>query len=233
MDGVARAGEGRVMDFLKILRSVEELLYEVISWLVFYPKTLWMTATGPLRTMAYSDREQQDKPEQQYLETLSPPLFLVLSILIAWGIERAAHLSLPPSHTDLGRLVQASSQNLLIFRALAYSLFPLLFATAGLKIAGRQLNRESLRAPFFAQCYLGGAMAIGTGLGTTAIRFPGEVLTFVGLGLILIVWGWYLTVQWRWLRRIEGVGPVRAAVWAVGVMVAADLLVIAAGVATA
>lgn len=221
------------MDFLKILRSIEELLYEVISWLVFYPKTLWMTATGPLRTMAYSDREQRDRPEQQYLETLSPPMFLVLSILIAWGIERAAHLSLPASQTDLGRMIQASSQNLLIFRALAYSLFPLLFATAGLKIEGRQLNRESLRAPFFAQCYLGGAMAIGTGLGVTAIRYPSEALTLAGLALILVVWGWYLSVQWRWLKRSEAVGPVRAAIWTVGVMAGALALQIAAGLAAA
>ncbi|HUH09643.1 MAG TPA: hypothetical protein VLZ73_03745, partial [Brevundimonas sp.] len=69
------------MNVLTILRSVEELLYEVISWLLFYPRTLWMTVTRPLRTMRYSDSEQRDRPEQQYLETLSPPLFLVLSIL--------------------------------------------------------------------------------------------------------------------------------------------------------
>ena len=61
------------MNALTLLRSVEELLYEVASWLVFYPKTLWMTLSGPLRAMAYSDREQHDKPEQQYLETLRSP----------------------------------------------------------------------------------------------------------------------------------------------------------------
>ena len=207
------------MDFLKILRSIEELLYEVISWLVFYPKTLWMTLSGPLRAMAYSDREQRDKPEQQYLETLSPPMFLVLSILIAWGIERAAHLSLPASHTDLGQMIQASSQNLLIFRALAYSIFPLMFAVAGLRLDGEQLTRESLRAPFFAQCYLGGTLAIALGLGATGIRYPDETLSLVGVGLILAAFVWYLAVQWRWLRRGDRAGPLKAAVWTGGVFV--------------
>ncbi|RZJ27826.1 MAG: hypothetical protein EON85_10405, partial [Brevundimonas sp.] len=75
------------MNVLTILRSVEELLYEVMSWLLFYPRTLFMTLTHPLRTMRYSDGEQRDKPDQQYLETLSPPLFLVLSILLAHGLE--------------------------------------------------------------------------------------------------------------------------------------------------
>ena len=67
------------MNVLTILRSVEELLYEVMAWLLFYPLTLWKTLRRPLQTMAY---EQKDKPDKQDLETLSPPLFLVLSILL-------------------------------------------------------------------------------------------------------------------------------------------------------
>ena len=39
------------MNVLTILRSVEELLYEVMSWLLFYPRTLWTTLTRPLATM--------------------------------------------------------------------------------------------------------------------------------------------------------------------------------------
>lgn len=63
------------MNVLTILRSVEELLYKVISWLLFYPLTFWRTLTRPMGTMRYSDAEQRDKAEKQYLETLSPPLF--------------------------------------------------------------------------------------------------------------------------------------------------------------
>ena len=33
------------MDFMKLLKSLEELLYEVVSWLVFYPLTLWHSLT--------------------------------------------------------------------------------------------------------------------------------------------------------------------------------------------
>lgn len=217
------------MDLLKILRSVEELLYEVISWLVFYPKTLWMAVTRPIRTMGYSDREQREKPEQPYLETLSPPLFLVLSILLAYGIERAAHIAMPAAQTDLGRMILTSPQNLLAYRALSYSLFPLTFATAGLMLRGEQVNRESLRAPFFAQCYLGGALAIALGLGATGIRYPSETLTLAGFALTLLAFGWYVVVQWRWLRRIEKVGPAKAVGWSIGLFVTAMALVILGG----
>jgi hypothetical protein len=32
-------GKG-AMDFVKIIRSVEEFLYEAMTWLLFYPRTL-------------------------------------------------------------------------------------------------------------------------------------------------------------------------------------------------
>ncbi len=39
------------MSFFQILRSVEDFLYEVMTWLVFYPRTLWRVIRHP-RTMA-------------------------------------------------------------------------------------------------------------------------------------------------------------------------------------
>lgn len=45
------------MYFMKWLSSLDELLYEVISWLVFYPLTLWRTCTRPLGMMDYADAQ--------------------------------------------------------------------------------------------------------------------------------------------------------------------------------
>jgi len=39
------------MDFMRLLQSLEELLYELVSWLVFYPVTLWRTLTRPREMM--------------------------------------------------------------------------------------------------------------------------------------------------------------------------------------
>lgn len=202
------------MDLLKILRSVEELLFELISWLVFYPRTLWKTLTHPLQTMAYSDREQADKPDQQYLDTLSPPLFLVLSIGLAHGIEVLAGLNLPPLHNAVAQGLLSSNQNLLIFRALMFSLHPLLFAVIWLHASGRRLDRETLRAPFFAQCYLSGATSILVGLASTGVRYPSEVLTLVGVVLILTSTVWYVAVQYHWLSQVQGMGRAKAVLWA-------------------
>jgi len=203
------------MNALTLLRSVEELLYEVVSWLVFYPKTLWMTLSRPLRTMAYSDREQRDKPDQQYLDTLSPPLFLVLSILLAHGIELAAGLHLDQSRTAIGRMVTSSDQTLLSVRALAFSIYPVVYAVLVLLLSRKRIDRETVRPPFFAQCFLSGALAILTSVGSTGIRYPSEAATLAGLALIVATTVWFLWVQTRWLARIEGVGGAAAFAWSV------------------
>lgn len=204
------------MNAMKILQSVEELLYEVMSWLLFYPRTLLMTLRHPLRTMRYSDREQQDKPEKQYLETLSPPLFLVLSILAAHGLE----------------LLFANDQNLLAFRALMFSLHPLVFAWAFLKLSGRKIDRESLRTPFFAQCYLAGATSILISLGSLGAQDPAMWTTLGGVGIVVATTVWYIAVQRLWLIATPGMTPLRAWGWSItlyavttGIVVAANALV--------
>jgi hypothetical protein len=50
------------MDFLKLIQSLDELLYEIMSWLIFYPVTLWRTLTKPLTMMTYSEVELGIRP---------------------------------------------------------------------------------------------------------------------------------------------------------------------------
>ncbi len=71
------------MNFTQLLKSLDDLLYEVVSLLVFYPVTMWRALRPPLRMMDYSDTELGDREEKQYADTLSPPLFLLLSLIIS------------------------------------------------------------------------------------------------------------------------------------------------------
>ena len=75
------------MDFLKLIRQLDELLYEVMSWLVFYPVTLWRALRHPSKMMDYSDAELGDPAERQYTDTLSPPLFLLLTLVLSHALE--------------------------------------------------------------------------------------------------------------------------------------------------
>ena len=140
------------MDLLKILRSFEEFLFEAVSWLVFYPLTLWRILRGPLAAMDYSDREQSDSEERRYDDALSPPLFLLATIVLTNLLSMALHVPPPPEATDLSRVVYASQQNLVLFRSLAFSLIPLVAAVTLLRHEKKRISRETLRAPFYAQC---------------------------------------------------------------------------------
>ncbi|MGQ3041492.1 MAG: hypothetical protein ACT6TH_01940 [Brevundimonas sp.] len=216
------------MNAMKILQSVEELLYEVMSWLLFYPRTLLMTLRHPLRTMHYSDAEQRDKPEKQYLETLSPPLFLVLSILLAHGLEMIFGVGVTNEANPVSRFITSSEQNLLAFRALMFSLHPLVFAWAYLKLAGHRIDRDSLRPPFFAQCYLSGATSILISIGSLGVNDPALWTTLSGIAIVAITTAWYVTIQRLWLMSVPGMTRLKAWGWAVGLYLLTTGLVVAA-----
>jgi hypothetical protein len=191
------------MDLLKIIRSIEEILYEIMTWVVFYPRTLGRAVTHPVEMMEYSDVEQTEAPEAQYSDALSPPLFLLLSILIAHGIEVVLRQETLLGG-GLGTEIAKSHEYLLVLRAIAFSIFPMLFALAVLKSLGRKIDREHLRAPFFAQCYAAAPFALAIRLASIAIRAPVEPLKIAGLAAIPLIVTCYLWLQTRWLAAHVG-----------------------------
>ena len=139
------------MNFFNLLKSLDELLYEVMSWLVFYPITLWRTLVHPLKMMDYSDLEQRDSEDQQYTDTLSPPLFLLLSLILVHAAEIAlvGNDAIVASKIGLSALV-SNNTDLIILRIATYSLFPVLLATRLVRARKGGLNRNTLRGPFTA-----------------------------------------------------------------------------------
>lgn len=41
------------MIFMNLLKSLDDLLFEIMGWLVFYPFTFWRTLRHPWRMMDY------------------------------------------------------------------------------------------------------------------------------------------------------------------------------------
>ena len=115
MDGVA-AGGLRV-PFLIFLKSFEVLLYEVMSWLVFYPRTMWRSIRHPLSLMERTEDELKLTPAEQFRDVVSPPIFLLLTVVAANGIEvpfvalpRSSRLSDHAGH----RLLHSIAKTLLV-----------------------------------------------------------------------------------------------------------------------
>ena len=206
------------MDLLKILRSFEEFLFEAVSWLVFYPLTLWRILRGPLAAMDYSDREQSDSEEHRYDDALSPPLFLLATIVLANLISLALHVPPPPEVSTVTRTLLASQQNLILFRSLAFSLIPLVAAVTLLRHEKKRISRETLRPPFYAQCYLAALCAAFVSVGGTIFQRP-DLPNAVGAAIMIGGTCWFLFVQSRWFARRLGISVVKGvgvAVWAMG-----------------
>jgi hypothetical protein len=62
------------------------------------------------------------------------------------------------------------------------------------------MTRESLRRPFFMQCYLTAPFAVALSTSMVFVRLPGELSTTLGIATGVISAGWYLVVQAGWLK---------------------------------
>ena len=211
------------MDFIKLIRSLEELLYEVVTWLVFYPRTMWRILAHPAATTRYSEDEQADAPAEQYTDTLSPPLLLMLTILIAHGFELGMGAKMPETKTAVAKALFGSEQNLLMLRALLFSIFPLVAATTLLGRRKLVLDRAALRGPFFSQCYLTAPFALVISVAGVLVRMAPDTTKLAGAALALAGIVWYLAVETGWFRRQLGVGNVSAFLVVVGIFLKASL----------
>lgn len=190
------------MDFMKIIESLDEALYTVMGWLVFYPMTLWRALVRPLRIMAYADREVSDRPEEQYDDAIRPPLFLFLTLLISHGIEitvQGQNVLLTDRH-GLAALVD-SDLALLALRMVLFSLFALMMAVRLLRRQGVRLTHNSLRRPFYGQCFTAAPFTLMIGIGTLMIGVPHGHWRMGGFALLIGAVLWYLGVQTLWFSQ--------------------------------
>ncbi|WP_343518259.1 hypothetical protein [Sphingomonas sp.] len=190
------------MHFMGLLKSLDELLYEVMSWLIFYPITLWRTLTRPLQMMGYSDQELGQADERQYSDTLPPPLFLLVSLLLAHGLELVVVGDSPliESKHGLAALVHDDT-TLLIMRLVIFSVFPLMFAALMVRRRRIGLTRDTLRGPFYAQCYAVAPFALVLSIAGILIQTSWLEVQAAGLllgAIALIVFG---LVQARWFAQ--------------------------------
>ena len=191
------------MDFIRILRSLEELLYEAMTWIVFYPRTLWRSIKSPIRMLQYAQRELGDAPDQQYTDTLSPVLFLMLTLALSHAVTQAVAPTSGELHGLMARLM-GSEQNQLITRSVAFAIFPLVYSTQQLRRTRTPLDRNTLRAPFHGQCFIAAVFALLLGIGVMLMTTGNSALIVTGASLATIAVIWYVGVQARWSHEYGG-----------------------------
>jgi hypothetical protein len=221
------------LDFLKLLRSFEDLLFEVLTWIIYYPRTLWMVVRHPLQMLDYSNHEQMDEEQEQYTDTMSPPLLLLLTLVFAHVVEINTHQESIRAGSAMARAIVASDQNVIALRAVVFGLLPLFGAANYVRSKNLPLERKYLRGPFFAECYAATVFALMVATTTTmSTLFPSArpLLLPVGYTASTI---WFLTVEVLQMRRSLGFSIIKALMLATWNLVKALVIVIAVGLALA
>jgi len=210
------------MDFIGIIRSLEELLYEVMSWLIFYPRTLWKTLRDPAGVAAYSDAEQDQQPDERYTETLSPPLLLMITMVLTYALSHWIGVDEPVATTEAGEAVTQSPQNLLLLRALIFAIIPLVISVICMRGGGISIDRKTLRRPFYSQCFLVAPFALMVQSALAVYPLPAYGTFAAILGLVAFLW--FIWAQTGWFAARLDLSRRVALVWATASVLAAVIV---------
>jgi hypothetical protein len=199
------------LDFIRIIRSVEELVFEIMSWIVFYPYTLWRAVRHPLALAIEVSKVMKEDVDHEFRHHLSPILFLLISIGLAHAIELGMNenVQLAPSRT--AAVIEQSDLFLIILRATLWGLVPLVIGLGHEVISGRRISRDGLRARFLEQCFYAGPLALGLSTAIALGRYQASDLMPYALTLGAITAFWFLATQVIWTRHELNVSTPRAA----------------------
>lgn len=217
------------MDFMRLLKSVEELLYELVTWILFYPLTLWRCIRRPVPMMIYAGTELGEGDTERYDDALSPPIFLLLTLFIAHLIALQFGV---PSKVELPD-VFADERNLLFFRAIAFSLFPLVLALRDVRRRGARLTRQTLKPVFCSQCYAAAPFILTVDLALIVGQYANMPAMLAAGAIFLLGLAWYIGAEVAWLMQDGQItrGPAFfTAVWtiALGSLVVLTVVVLTA-----
>lgn len=194
------------------LNSLDELLFEIVSWIIFFPITLWKVIRAPFVAMAYAEAELASDNDDQFSETLSPPIFLIFALVIAHAIGIAMGGGVNPvvrSHHGLASLVNDNT-TLLLLRIVIFSVFPLMLAARYSRKRFGVLSRKTLKSPFYAQCFVAAPFALMVSAGLNLSQLHHVAWTLTGAALAVAAFLTYSVLQILWFARSLDQSMVRA-----------------------
>ena len=215
------------MDLIRLLRSLEEFLYELVGWLVFYPRTLWRVLVRPGEVARYTRREFTKDPEHRFADAISPVLMLILSVVLAHALEMAMRTAPLSLSGPLGKLLFSSEQGLLLTRSAVFCIFALGAALSTLWRQRLPINRDTLREPFSIQAFLACPfvllLAVSQAVGCEAKGWGAAI----GVAAV----AWYLWARTRTFVALNDVGYLPAAGFVLASFLLTSALVLALGFA--
>ena len=203
------------MPFLVFLKSLEVLLYEIMSWIVFYPRTLWRSVRHPLEMMDRSERELKLPASEQFRDVVSPPIFLLLTVVAANAFETAVVGSSPLIDSGIGlAALITDNTSLIMFRLTAFSSLPVIAGAFALRVSRKPVDRDTLQPVFYAQCFATTPVVLLCSIGEALTRLPQRAGDIAGVLVLVVAGCFYIGVEANWFTREIKHRRVKGILWA-------------------
>lgn len=203
------------MPFLIFLKSFEVFLYELMSWLVFYPRTLWRSLRRPLDMMKRGEEDLRLPAPEQYRDVVSPPIFLLLTVLVANGFEMVVigHNPLIDNGIGLASLI-TDNTTLILFELIVAATLPVIAGAFAVRALERPLDRNTLQPLFYAQCFTTAPVVLLCSVGETLTRLPNPAANIPAAILFAAATVFYVGAEATWFIRESKRGPAMGLAWA-------------------
>ncbi|WP_343346358.1 hypothetical protein WJT74_02280 [Sphingomicrobium sp. XHP0239] len=195
------------MDFFKLIKSLDDLVFEILSWLYFYPRTLLRVLFRPFALMSDTARQMDEDDEPAFGDRIGPPLFLAITLALGHFIMLGVDPSAETAQFEGGVLegFMADDRNLLAYQIVYFGLLPLFATVRQLGLQHIVVSKSTMKAPFYAHCYAAAGFAALTTAAQVGAHEAGEeraalFLAFI-LGGSLIAILWIGLVEARWFHR--------------------------------
>lgn len=206
------------MPFIIFLKNFEVLLYEIMSWLIFYPRTLWRCGRHPLQMMYRAEHELELPVPEQFPDIVSPPIFLLLTVIAASGFEVAVVGNSPLIDNGIGLAgLISDNTSLIMFRLIAFASLPIIAGAFGLAVLGRPLDRVTLQPFFYAQCFATTPVVLLCSIAETLTRLPSPKANIPAGMLFALAAIFYVGVEASWFTREAKRGRLLGILWALSV----------------
>lgn len=128
------------MDFVNIVKSLEELFYEFMFWLMMFPKTFIQAFFKPGKMFHYISEEWAKEASGRFRNSITPFIFwLISSALFITSFDSTMETSL------------ITGQSMLLIFAMILAFPPIVFTLVMLRAKYTPMEYENFRRPFHVQ----------------------------------------------------------------------------------
>lgn len=145
------------MDLIKIIRTLEEFLFEVATWFVLWPKTLLEILRSPSWTVDYVSQEILKGDEARFDSHISPIIFFILTAVLPYFIVFSFLMVVKANsvaNSGGSFLGSFSHEAIAMIIAIFMLAGPLGFATCISLSKKEGISKSGIRSRFYSQTYI-------------------------------------------------------------------------------